>query len=542
MPVDERILLMGEHLKKWVRLRPNYEFLIDWVSGKGERRLTYKQVTEDVYRLCWALKDLGMRKGDMAATLGYNSIELLETVLGSSFIGYVFGCQNPDLPDDWLVTIINDRMAAKVLFFDDECQDKVKRLMPKFKSVQHYICLDGPAEDEEILNYGELISKYEPHEVEVEVKPNDLNGLMMSGGTTGVPKAAMWSHEANYWGASYIALLCEAGAEDTGIWPTPLFWSTIPHDSLFSTLLAGTKSVFLKGKITEPGAIELCLEAVAKEGGKWGAFFAAWFLEIAAWPEEKAKQYDLSSYVPLIWGMNVPLPVWKRVHERFGMGTIKLYSCCEETGSLGLNSTSASTLLKQGKEAITSLGCPFGLNPTMVRLVDSEGNDVKPGEVGEMILKGPGMAHGYLAEPERWARKYKEGWLYTGDMCRVDEFGYIYMVAKKEDIGSFPVDKGGKYVLPYPIQDAVTAMEKVVESSLISVPDPDYKAKYRIIVRPKKGVELSADEVLKVATKVAPDYLIKDVIIRKEPITKTATGKILVRALAEEYGGIVPEE
>lgn len=78
---------------------PNREFLVDWVKGKGERRLTYKQTAEDVYRLCWAPKDLGVKKGDMVALIGFNSVEGCEMVLSSFFGGWAYGCQNPMLPE-----------------------------------------------------------------------------------------------------------------------------------------------------------------------------------------------------------------------------------------------------------------------------------------------------------------------------------------------------------------------------------------------------------------------------------------------------------
>jgi len=541
MPIDSEVYLMGEQLKLQTKLRPNHEFLVDWATGKGERRLSYKQVTEDVYRLCWALEELGVERGDMAATLSYNSIEQLEAILGGSFIGYVYGCQNPELPDDLLVTIINDRMAAKVLFFDDECRDKVKKLIPKLKSVQHYICFDGPSEERKILSYHELISKYEPKEVEVEVEPDGLACLYMSGGTTGIPKAAMWTHEANYWGALYGVDGYERGTEEVGCYPYAMFASTALQLSVWSTLLVGAKLILFRGKnLMETEALELFCEAVSKEKIKWGIIPAIWFLEIATWPEEKCKKYNLSSLVPVVWGINVPLSVWKTNWEKWGIIGPKVYGACEYSGGLHLSSTSMLNLLRQGKESVSSLGYPYG--PMMVRLVDNEGNDVKPGEVGELIVKGPAMAHGYLGEPERWTEKYKEGWYFTGDMCRVDESGYFYIETKKEDIGMCPVDEDGKYVLPYSIQDVIVGMEDVVEASLIAVPDPEYKAKYKIIVRPKEGAELSADGVIEVASKVAPSYLIKDVIIRKEPIPKGPAGKILVRALAKEYGGIIPEE
>jgi acyl-coenzyme A synthetase/AMP-(fatty) acid ligase len=543
MPIDEKTLLIGEHFKYWGKVHPNSEFLIDWASGKGERRFTYKQTAENVYRLCWALKDLGLKKGDMVTSLAYGSIEMWEVMLSNFFTGYVYGCQNPDLPDDWLVAIINDRMAAKVVFFDDEYRDKVKRLMPRFKSVQHYICVDGPSEDSKILNYHELISKCEPKEVEVEVKPDDLHALYMSGGTTGIPKAAMWTYEADYWNSVYAYITYEVGPEDVGQHHPPPFWSSNPKCSVLPAILRGTSVCIFRGRFFEPGVIELWCEAVGKERIKWGLVPAIWFLEIAKWPEEKWRKYDLSSLVsPVVWGMEVPYPVWKTNYERWGITGMKFWDACEAGGGTYLSSWTMLKHFKEGKERpFLSFGKSMG-GPTLVRLVDSEGNDVPLGEIGEMIVKGPNMAYDYLGEHERWLRRYKEGWLYTGDMFRMDEDGYFYMVGKREDIGTFPIDKDGKYVMPYPIVDEVTGMGKVIEAIPIAVPDPEYKAKYRIIVRPVEGVELSADEVTKVATKVAPDYVINDVIIRKEPLTKTATGKIIVTALAKEYGGIIPEE
>jgi acyl-coenzyme A synthetase/AMP-(fatty) acid ligase len=74
--------------------------LTDWVKGKGERRLTYKQTAEDVYGLCWALKDIGIKKGNTIASLGFNSVEVFEMVLSSYFLGHEFGCQNPILSED----------------------------------------------------------------------------------------------------------------------------------------------------------------------------------------------------------------------------------------------------------------------------------------------------------------------------------------------------------------------------------------------------------------------------------------------------------
>lgn len=544
--VDKRALLMGYSLKKWAKLQPDHTFIIDWMDGNGERRLTWRHTVDDIYKLCQAFKDLGVKKGDVVNVVGYDHIATFEVILGNLFTGYIVAQQNPDLPDDALVTIINDRMASKVVVFDEYSREKIKKLMPGLKSVQYYICVDGPAEGEKILNYWDLISKYEPREQEIEVEPEDLWGCTMSSGTTGVPKAAMWTHEAAYWASWLIGNETHRlGPEDVNFSPlVAFFWSTTPF-WLTASVVTGSMFSNPGGKLFQPGRLEHICEAVTKESNsgqrKVTAILPAFlFLEMRKWTEKKAKQYNLTSWEVVTWGINVPLSVFQE-NDRFGIRQTKCISACELMYSGSMSPESWRLLFEERNEAVSAMFFPQS-GPMTAKIVDAEGREVNLGEIGELALKGPALAHGYWGEPERWARKVKEGWLHTGDLYRVGENGYCYLVAKSEDIGMFPKDKDGKYVVPYPIQDAVTAMDKVIEASLITVSDPEYGSKYRIVVCPKEGLQLSTEEVLEVAKKVAPEYLIKDVVFRKEPVPKTATGKILVRKLAEEYEGIIPEE
>ena len=185
------------------------------------------------------------------------------------------------------------------------------------------------------------------------------------------------------------------------------------------------------------------------------------------------------------------------------------------------------------KRKVCTIGFPTP--DTKIRILDGKGREVKPGEIGEMIVKAPDMFRGYLGQPEKTAEKLKEGWFYTGDIVSRDEDGYIYLEAKKEDIGALPVDKEGRYVLIYKAQEAITGIPEVIEAAIIGVPDPEYQAKCKIIVYPKGGVEISEGKIVEVASKHIPNYLIKDVEFRDKPITKTATGKVSVKELACEY-------
>jgi acyl-coenzyme A synthetase/AMP-(fatty) acid ligase len=536
-------LLLGDDFKKWARVSPNREFLIDWVTGDGKRRLSYKETAEEVYKLCWALKDRGIKKGDMVATLSYGSVEQTLVCIGATLIGYVIGPQNPDLPDDWLVTIINDRMAAKFVFFDDVYREKVIRLMPRLKSVKYYISLDGPSDEGKgIINYRDMVSKYEPKEVMVEAEEGDIGELCMSGGTTGCPKAAMWTQEAMWWSGYSFCMLADGGPGIVFADLSPPFWSTILCVDLWPALMSGGTRVILNGRFGEAGYTEKSCEAVTKEKMNYGLFPAFMFMEIASWSDEKASKYDLSSlHHGIPWGITVPLAMCKKMYDRWGIVGPRGSSACEYgVGTRVPASTIERSLLKGEEKKLAGWGLPAPF--AEVKVVDSEGRDVPSGEMGEMVLTQPDMFCGYLEQPEKTAQALKEGWLYTGNLVSMDDEGYIFLEAKKEDAGRFPVDREGKFVLPYEMQMKVTGIEGIVEASFVTVADPEYKAKYRLIVRSVEGVEVPEEKIKEAASEAIPSYLIEDVVFRKEPIPKTATGKILLTTLAEEYGGVIPEE
>lgn len=528
----------GEVFKEHVKYVPDKEYLIDWVTGKGKRRLTYAQVAEDVYKLCRAMKGIGVKKGDMVAIVGYNLIEGLEVIHSSTLSGWAYGWQDPGLPDEWLVTILSDRMAAKVLFFEDKYREKIIRLMPKLKTnTKYYISLDGPSDKEkEIINYSEFISNYSEDEVEIEVKPEDFHCIYMSGGTTGPPKGAMWTYEAAWHFAEEFLQYYGQGPEDVCTHMSPTFWSTWMPANTWPAVQAGSSVVVLDGRLD----LDLVCEAITKEKATFGVVPSFVWLELASWPEEKARKYDLSSFkYTYNIGITLPLETWRVLKNRWGITSGTGIAACEYNFVTINTPRTMDYLLERSDRRISSMGrpCPWAI----VKIVDAQGREAGVGEVGELIMKRSAQFYGYLGQPEKTSEVLKEGWVYSGNLVSRDKDGYIYLEAKKEDVGMFPVDKEGKYIMPYRVQERVTGMEGVIESSLITMHDPDYGAKYVIIVRPKEGIILSKEEVIEIASKEMPGYLIKDVIFRKEPIPKTPSGKILVRELAKEYGGIIPE-
>lgn len=534
--------LMAREFEKRLKYSPKREFLVDWVKGKGERRLTYKETGDEVYKLIWALKDRGVEKGDMVTIIGYNLLEGLFVALASTYTGFVYSWQNPELPDALLVTLIEDRLKAKVIFFEDAWREKMLALKSRLKSAKYVISLDGPSdEDKGIIGYVDLVKGYELKKPEIEVKPDELHALYMSGGTTGVPKAAMRTHEGSWWEAESLLHMTNIGGDSVFGYACPSFWSTWLPADLWPPILGGCSVVILSGRL-DPQSIERIAEAFSKECVTCGTLASVIPLEWASWPEEKARKYDLSCCTH-VWHIGITLPanIYRTLKERWGIVPSETLRSCEVNLITQCGSTAKERQMAEGKDdLIRSPGVPPYQVEFKVVHPDTR-EEVGPGELGELTIRSPGMFFGYYGEPEKTREVLSpDGWFYSGNIAKMDEEGHIFLECKAEDLPMMPKDEKGRYYTPYEAQAAITNLPEIAESALITIESKEvrYGKRFLIIARPKEGVEVPEEKIIETAKKYIPGELIGGVRFRKEPITKTATGKISVRDLAKEYGGI----
>jgi long-chain acyl-CoA synthetase len=172
-----------------------------------------------------------------------------------------------------------------------------------------------------------------------------------------------------------------------------------------------------------------------------------------------------------------------------------------------------------------SIGLP--IPPFKARIVDEYDQDVPRGEVGELIVSGPGVMKGYLNQPEATTITMRGGWLHTGDLARMDEDGYIYIVDRKKDL----IIRGGYNVYPREIEEVLYSIEDILEAAVIGVPHKDLGEEVAAVVVLRAGSGMTSDEVKQyVKDRVAPYKYPRVVKIMKE-LPKTSTGKILKRGI-----------
>ena len=290
----------------------------------------------------------------------------------------------------------------------------------------------------------------------------------------------------------------------------------------FGSLLTGGKAVLLKG--TSPKTI---LQAVSEEHCTIVWLLVPWAQDLLLALESgevKLSDYKLDQWRLMhIGAQPVPQSLIKRWKEYFPHHQYDTnYGLSESIGP------GAVHLGVENIDKVGAIGVPgYGWQ---VRIVDEDGKDVKQGDVGELILKGPGVMTCYYKNPEATAETLKDGWLYTGDMAEQDADGFIYLVDRKKDV----IISGGENIYPVQIENFLSKYPKIKDVAVIGLPDHRLGEKTAAIIEVKDGVTCTKEEIEDFCMELPRYKRPKEIIFADIP--RNATGKIEKPKLRKMYG------
>jgi fatty-acyl-CoA synthase len=503
---------IGDWIRKWSSLQPRKRALIF-----EDRPFTYQELNLRTNQLCHLLLDLGVQKGDRVSVLLYNGHPYLEIFFALSKIGAILVPLNWRLTGPELEFILKDS-GTRLIIFDPEFKEVLASIHPHLNlSNGDYISIGSPcpawAKDYE---KGLLECPVrEPH-LQVSVGDEDPHMLMYTSGTTGLPKGAILSHRKTFFNALNSDLFYNLTSEDIMIVSRPLFHS--------GGLLVEAAPVLYKGGtliLKKRFRSHEILETIQK--------YRVTVLEMAATvyqfmlQECDLNQYDLSSIrCYFTGGERVPKAMLKEYYRK-GITLSQIFGQTEASTITFLSPEDAAP--KMG-----SVGLPVFHGE--VRIVDKEGKDASPGEVGEIIIKGPTLMSGYWNRPELTAETIRDGWLYTGDLARMDEEGYIYIVDREKDM----YISGGENVYPAEIEKVLHTHPKIFDAGIVGIPDEKWGevGKAFIVLKPKET--MGNGEVFEFLKGKVAEYKIPKVVEYVEALPKTASGKIQKFLLKETHG------
>ncbi|MBE7042035.1 MAG: acyl--CoA ligase [Ruminococcaceae bacterium] len=495
--------------------------LIESKQGESYRReITWSVFEEKANRCANLLLSRGIKKGDKVAILLMNCLEWLPVYFGILKTGALAVPLNYRYTSDEIKYCL-ELAEVDALFFGPEFIGRMEEICDKIPDVKllFYIGDNCPSFAE---NYLHLATNFSSAKPEMELSNSDDAAIYFSSGTTGFPKAILHDHESLVHSCKVEQNHHKQTHDDVFLCIPPLY-HTGAKMHWFGSLLSGSRAVLLKG--VRPSTI---IETAANEKCSIVWLLVPWaqdILDSIDRGEIDLSNYDLSAWRLMHIGAQ-PVPPslikrWKTLFPHHDYDTN--YGLSESIGP-GCVHLGMENIHKVGAIGVAGYGW-------QVKIIDEKGNTVPKGEVGELAVYGPGVMKCYYNDPKATAEVLHDGWLYTGDMAKEDEEGFIYLVDRKKDV----IISGGENLYPVQIEDFLRAHSAVKDVAVIGLPDARLGEIATAIIEIKEG-ESCTEEDIQTFCKGMPRYKRPHKIIFAQ-VPRNPTGKIEKPKLREIYCG-----
>jgi len=514
-----------EILARNARLIPNATALVEITPSKGLRKaITWKEFDDRANRVANALINRGIKKGDVVMHLMMNSINWLEAYFGILKTGAIAAPLNFRFIARQIKYCV-DIAEPKIMILDQEFTDRINEIRPELKTIKKYIFV-GEKLPPGMESFEAVLAKASLSPPKIQLTSQDDAGLYFTSGTTGDPKATLLCHRSLEHTAVNENFSHRENRKDRFLLLPPLY-HTGGKMHWFGSLIGGARAVMTTG--TERVTAKIILETIAKEKITLCMLLVPWLQDIVGALEKgelKLAEYDVSSLRLVHSGAQPIPPVLVR---RF----LKYFPDIDYDENYGLTE-SAGPCMHLGLENFHKLGS-FGYPKLNVdaRVVDEKGKDVPPGTVGEIILRGANVMKCYYKNPEKTAETLKDGWLYTGDLVRQDEEGFISYVDRKKDL----IISGGENIYPVDLESVLIGQPKVKDVAVIGVPDERYGEIVAAVIQPKEGVNLTEEEMKAYYEPQLPKYAWPRIIVFDD-VPRNPTGKIEKPKLRKKYANL----
>ena len=480
--------------------RPAITFLRD---GRVETEISYLKLERDASRMANTFVELGVQKGDRVIVFIPKSLIFVVAHLALQKLGAISIPLNPGFKKSEMQYLLGDAQA-KIILLEPDKESIIKIIAPELIT----LVIDSQKPYQDIDIYSTASQDFSP----VEIGPEDPGLIIYTSGTTGKPKGAVLTsrnlvHDArniiNIWEICNTDVLCHA---------LPLFHVHGLCFALHTTLLAGAH-VLMLDQFSPPRVIDTLSK---QDGPRVCTIFMAVPAMYAKLMEHIGDGKFDFSHMRLWTSGSAPLLAqdFERIHKLFGKKPVER----EGMSETGMNFSNPL----RGRRKPGSIGIPLpGLK---VRIVDPEiGADVKPGQAGEIWLKGPAITPGYWQKPEETAKTFEQGWFKTGDLGNIDADGYYYLTDRIKHI----IISGGENISPKEIESVINQMAGVAESSVVGLVEKKWGERVAAAVVKEPEADISAGQVQAYCKKHLHDWKCPKEIAFVGKLPRNTIGKVL---------------
>jgi len=485
------------------------------IHFEGREMLT-TEIRKRGRRLGNALKGLGIKDGEVVAVSMSNCPEVIESFAATFRIGAITVPILFLLIEDEIRYILEDSGAVAIIT-DSALEQKILDAAVGLESIRHIIVVGGN-DTPRTRDYEALLQKSSPVLQVTDKDSDDVALIMYTSGTTALPKGVLLTHRNLYEAAKSLHEAQEV-VEGT----VPLLCLPLAHIYGISVMNTGAMSEFGEGtgvimRWFDPAEFFRLVE-------KYGITLFPGVPTMLALllGNPTAGDHDLSSLKDCISG-SAPLPVelQRAFMERFD---------CTVRQAYGLTESSAIGAIQRPGHPHREGSAGKAYDTLELRIFDDDDNELGPGEIGELVLRGPQVMKGYLNRPEDTALALRGGWLRTGDLGYLDDEGFVYITDRKKDL----IIKGGENIMPVQIEEVIYGHPAVGETAVIGTRDAVYGQEITAYVCLKPAAQATGAEILEFCEGRLASFKLPREVLIVESLPKSSVGKILKRELVEKY-------
>lgn len=513
------MMLVHELLEETARRLPDRTAVVC-----GDERWTFAQIDAAANRLGNALISQGVARGDRVAVYMENSIETVVSIFAILKAGAVFSVVNPSTKADKLAYIVRDEQAVALITANDTQRRRVVSEMLQLAPVPIVVWAGGKpdgriAPDIRFHGWADLLSAASEETPRAGAINLDLGTIIYTSGTTGNPKGVMCAHDDMVFATTSINTYLENTADDVIFCCLSLAF-TYGLYQLFTAVQVGATVVLEKNFVFPQKALEIMnRERVTAFPGVPTMYALLLGLKDLA-------RYDLRS-LRYFTNAAAALPV-HHIHQlRVAFPQARFISMYGQTECKRTCYLPPEELDRRpGSVGIAIPG-------TEIYIVDEDGNRVPPGTVGELVVRGAHLMRGYWQKPEETLKRLRPGSvpgemvMYTGDLFRMDDEGFLYFVSREDDI----IKSRGEKVSPNEIEHALFGLEGVLEAAVVGVPDEILGEAIKVCVVPREGASLTERDVRAYCARHLEDFMVPKYVEFLPEIPKSGNGKIVRKDL-----------
>jgi len=480
----------------------------------GERAWTYRELEDAAARVAGSLAEWGLRPGDRVAAFGKNSdayVLLWLACLRTGLIHVPVNFSMTRAEAEYIVT----QSGASAIFADPSLAGRVDGLPCRVSGTLH----GGSGHD---ILAAAMRGPVAP--VLEELADATPAQILYTSGTTSAPKGAVLTHRALM--AEYISTIvaCDVDASDYSLAALPLYHSAQMHVFLMPLLLCGGTTL-----IAESPEAGSCLRTIRDEGIT--SFFAPPTVWIALLRHPEFVPAELGSLVKAYYGASImPVPVLLELQSE--LPALRFYNCYgqSEIGPL-------ATVLGPEEHVARPASAGRPVLNVETRIVDEKMDDVRPGELGEIVHRSPQLLTEYWDKPEQTAEAFAGGWFHSGDLGYMDEEGYLYVVDRIKDV----INSGGVLVSSREVEECLYTHPAVAEAAVFALPHPKWVEAVTACVVLRRESQASEDDLIAHARKTLAPFKVPKRVVFVADLPRNTAGKLLKRKLREDYAALFNE-